>query len=104
VKYSALALLRGAVRSHRYWAQAWRSPGPKGADDGVVVRGGGHGLAAAYDLAKNHGLGNVAVIERGWLGGTRPRAQLQREVVRSKKGIGRADGAQPQSRLVLSDG
>jgi sarcosine oxidase subunit beta len=69
VNYSALALLRGALAAHRNWTPAWRSPEPKPAYDVLIVGGGGHGLASAYYLAKNHGVRNVAVIERGWLGG-----------------------------------
>jgi len=69
VRYSGLALLRGALAGHRNWPQAWRSPQPKAAYDIVIVGGGGHGVAAAYYLAKNHRLTNVAVVERGWLGG-----------------------------------
>jgi len=69
VKYSALALLRGALSGQRSWTQAWRSPEPKAAYDVIIVGGGGHGLATAFYLAKNHGIRNVAVLERGWLGG-----------------------------------
>ena len=69
MRYSGLALLRGALTRHRNWPQAWRSPQPKTAYDIVIVGGGGHGLATAYYLAKNHGIRNVAVVERGWLGG-----------------------------------
>jgi len=69
VRYSALALVRGALSAHRHWAPAWRSPEPKPSYDIVIVGGGGHGLATAYYLAKNHRIKNVAVLERGWLGG-----------------------------------
>jgi len=69
VRYSALALLRGALTGQRSWSPVWRSPEPRRSYDALVVGGGGHGLATAYYLAKNHGIGNVAVLERGWLGG-----------------------------------
>ena len=69
MKYSALALLRGALTGQRSWTPVWRSPEPKRAYDALIVGAGGHGLATAYYLARNHGLTRVAVLERGWLGG-----------------------------------
>ena len=68
-KYSALSLLRGAFNGQSHWEPAWRHPEPKASYDVVIIGGGGHGLATAYYLAKNHGITNVAVLEKGWLGG-----------------------------------
>ena len=62
-------MLRNAVSYHEQWPLAWRSPPPKKRYDAVVVGGGGHGLATAYYLAREHGLTNIAVVEKGWLGG-----------------------------------
>lgn len=67
--YSALSLLKEGINNQLGWAQAWRSPQLKPRYDAIVIGGGGHGLATAYYLAKNHGVTNVAVIEKGWLGG-----------------------------------
>ena len=69
VKYSILSLARNALSRHQNWQAAWRSPEPKPEYDAVVVGGGGHGLATAYYLAKLHGMRNIAVLEKGWLGG-----------------------------------
>ena len=68
-RYSFVQLLRNAVGLGDGWQQAWRSPEPKSSYDVVIVGGGGHGLATAYYLAKNHGVRNIAVLEKGWLGG-----------------------------------
>ncbi len=68
-RYSALALLREGLRGQRGWTPAWHSPEPKRRYDAVIIGGGGHGLSAAYHLAKDHGITNVAVIEKAWLGG-----------------------------------
>jgi sarcosine oxidase, subunit beta len=68
-RYSIFSIARNAGTFHENWAEAWRSPQPKPSYDIVIVGGGGHGLATAYYLAKEHNLRNVAVLERGWLGG-----------------------------------
>lgn len=68
-RYSVFAIAREALRFHQGWEKAWRSPAPKAHYDVIVVGAGGHGLATAYYLGKNHGITNVAVIEKGWLGG-----------------------------------
>ena len=68
-RYSALSLFREGLSGHRGWRPAWTKAKPKPAYDAVVVGGGGHGLATAYYLAKNHGLKRVAVLEKGWIGG-----------------------------------
>ena len=68
-KYSALGLLRGAFGGQRHWQPAWRDPEPKSSYDIIIIGGGGHGLATAFYLAKFHGLRNIAVLEKGWIGG-----------------------------------
>src|SRR5258706_11651308 len=67
--YSLLALARNAMDGHEGWSRAWRSPLPRGEYQALIIGGGGHGLAAAYYLATEHGIQNVAVLEKGWIGG-----------------------------------
>lgn len=68
-RYSILQIVSQGFRGHNGWAPAWRSPSLKKTYDAVIIGGGGHGLAAAYYLAKRHGVRSVAVLERGWIGG-----------------------------------
>ena len=68
-RYSVFAIAREAFRNHQGWTRAWAAATPKPRYDAVIVGAGGHGLASAYYLGKNHGITNVAVIEKGWLGG-----------------------------------
>ena len=68
-RYSVFSLVRESFRYHVGWEKAWRSPEPKSQYDVIIVGAGGHGLATAYYLAKNHNIKNVAVLEKGWLGG-----------------------------------
>ena len=67
-EYSAWQVLKNAWRGNTGWKPAWRKPDPKPDYDVVIIGGGGHGLSTAYYLAKNHGIANVAVCEKGWLG------------------------------------
>jgi len=68
-KYSIFSLLRNARSYHQDWQRAWCSPEPKKSYDAIIIGGGGHGLATAYYLAAVHRMTNIAVVEKGWLGG-----------------------------------
>ena len=68
MRYSALKLLTEGLTGNKGWKPAWRDPDPKNSYDIIIAGGGGHGLATAYYLAKEFGLGNIAVLEKGWLG------------------------------------
>ena len=67
--FNAINLAREALRRHKGWGQQWRNPEPKKDYDVIIVGAGGHGLGTAYYLAKEHGITNIAVLEKGWLGG-----------------------------------
>ncbi len=68
-KYSVFAIAREAMRSHKGWEEQWTSPEPRASYDVIIIGAGGHGLGTAYYLAKEHGITNIAVLEKGWLGG-----------------------------------
>jgi sarcosine oxidase subunit beta len=68
-KFSGFAVVRQAFSGQKGWKEQWRSPEPKAAYDAIIVGAGGHGLGAAYYLAKQHGMTNIAVLDKGWLGG-----------------------------------
>lgn len=68
-RYSGFGLLKHSLSYHEQWQRVWRNPRPKKKYDVIIVGGGGHGLATAYYLAKEHNITNVAVIEKGYLGG-----------------------------------
>jgi sarcosine oxidase subunit beta len=68
-RFSAMSLLKNALTGHKGWTAQWPESAPKPEYDVVIVGAGGHGLGAAYYLAKEHGITNVAVIDKGWLGG-----------------------------------
>jgi sarcosine oxidase subunit beta len=68
MRYSIFTLLRQSLTGHRGWTPVWRDAQPKDAYDVIIIGGGGHGLATAYYLAKVHGITDVAVLEKGWIG------------------------------------
>jgi len=69
MRYSGLRVIKEGLTGQKGWKPAWRNPDPKPAYDAIIIGGGGHGLSTAYYLAKNHGLTNIAVLEKGYLGG-----------------------------------
>ncbi|MEO1142040.1 MAG: sarcosine oxidase subunit beta family protein [Pseudomonadota bacterium] len=69
MKYSALSVLWQGLTGHKGWTRHWRDPEPKPDYDVIIIGGGGHGLSTAYYLAKEHDITNVAVLEKGWIGG-----------------------------------
>jgi sarcosine oxidase subunit beta len=69
IRYSLFNLAAKALSGHRGWQRAWRDASPRQGYDVVIIGGGGHGLATAYYLAKVHGITNVALVEKGWIGG-----------------------------------
>jgi methylglutamate dehydrogenase subunit A len=68
MRYSGLRVITEGLFGNKGWKPAWRDPEPKAEYDAIIIGGGGHGLATAYYLAKNHGLTNIAVLEKGYLG------------------------------------
>jgi len=68
-KYSVFNLIKNSFKGHKDWEVAWKDPTPKSEYDVIIIGGGGHGLATAYYLAKEHNITNVAIVEKGWIGG-----------------------------------
>ena len=68
-RFSAFSLFAKALGGHQDWPEQWPDAAPKPVYDAIIVGGGGHGLGAAYYLAKKYGITNVAVLEKGWIGG-----------------------------------
>ena len=69
MRYSGFRVFTQGLAGNRGWRPAWRDPAPKPAYDVIIIGGGGHGLSTAYYLARNHGITNIAVLEKGYLGG-----------------------------------
>ena len=69
MRFNVFNLAKNALSAHRNWPEQWRFPEPKAAYDVIIIGAGGHGLGTAYYLAKEHGIRNIAVLEKGWLGG-----------------------------------
>ncbi len=67
-RYSVFSVLKGGLTGQKNWTRAWRDPEPKKSYEAIIIGGGGHGLATAFYLAKNHGMTDIAVIEKGYLG------------------------------------
>lgn len=88
--FSILQLARKALGGHRGWQASWRDAAPRDAYDIVIIGGGGHGLATAHYLASVHGITNVAVVEKGWIGGGN--AGRNTTIIRSNYGL---DGNTP---------
>ncbi|TIU91700.1 MAG: FAD-dependent oxidoreductase, partial [Mesorhizobium sp.] len=69
MRYSGFTLIAQALKGHTGWQPVWRDASPKSTYDVLIIGGGGHGLATAFYLAENHGIRNVAVLEKGYVGG-----------------------------------
>jgi methylglutamate dehydrogenase subunit A len=84
-RYSLLSLAAHALTGHRKWTPTWRDAAPRAGYDIIIVGGGGHGLATAYYLAKEHGMRRIAVVERGWIGSGN--AGRNTTIIRSNYGL-----------------